>query len=63
MVAHSSTARDHAIHDYERLAPGSAKPGEATEAYKDIDGLGVCFVQSYGIDTTTTENHRNWTRL
>jgi hypothetical protein len=35
----STTARDRAIQYYESLAPGPANPGEATEAYKDIDEL------------------------
>ena len=39
MAAPQSTARDRAIQYYQGLAPGSAKPGEATEAYKDIDEL------------------------
>lgn len=34
-----STARDRAIHYYQSLAPGAPKPGEATEAYKEIDEL------------------------
>lgn len=39
MSALPSTARDRAIHFYQGLAPGPAKPGEATEAYKEIDEL------------------------
>lgn len=39
MAAHASTARDRAIQYYQGLAPGLAKPGEATEAYKDVDEL------------------------
>jgi hypothetical protein len=39
MAARASTARDRAIQYYQSLAPGPAKPGEATEAYKDIDEL------------------------
>ena len=39
MAAHQSTARDRAIQYYQGLAPGPAKPGEATEAYKDVDEL------------------------
>lgn len=39
MVTHGSTARERAIQYYKSLAPGSAKSGEATEAYKDVDEL------------------------
>ena len=39
MAVHASTARDRAIQYYHSLAPDLAKPGEATEAYKDIDEL------------------------
>ncbi|KAF5710203.1 sterigmatocystin biosynthesis monooxygenase stcW [Fusarium mundagurra] len=35
----AATAKDRAIQYYQSLAPGPAKPGEATEAYKDIDEL------------------------
>jgi NADPH-dependent 2,4-dienoyl-CoA reductase/sulfur reductase-like enzyme len=33
------SARDRAIKYFQSLTPGSAKPGEATEAYKDVDDL------------------------
>lgn len=39
MTTSTSTARERAIQYYQSLAPGPAKPGEATEAYKDIDEL------------------------
>lgn len=39
MSALPSTARDRAIHFYQGLNPGPSKPGEATEAYKEIDEL------------------------
>ncbi|KAG9504935.1 hypothetical protein J7337_004916 [Fusarium musae] len=39
MEANGATARDRAIQFYKSIAPEPAKPGEATEAYKDIDEL------------------------
>src|SRR5690349_6372956 len=33
------SARDRAIKHFQSLTPGPAKPGEATEAYKDVDDL------------------------
>lgn len=39
MPSNARTARDRAILHYRSLAPELAKPGEATEAYKDIDEL------------------------
>jgi NADPH-dependent 2,4-dienoyl-CoA reductase/sulfur reductase-like enzyme len=39
MATHASTARDRAIQYFQGLATGPAKPGEATEAYEEIDEL------------------------
>lgn len=39
MAAQASTARDRALRYYESLDPDPPKPGEATEAYKDVDEL------------------------
>lgn len=39
MSSHQPTARDRALRYYQGLAPGPAEPGQATEAYKDIDDL------------------------
>jgi len=39
MAPGGPTARDCAILHYRSLAPGPAKVGEATEAYKDVDEL------------------------
>lgn len=39
MTSDESTARSRAIKYFQSLAPGPAKPGEATEAYQDIDEL------------------------
>lgn len=34
-----TTARSRAVQFYDSIAPGPARPGEATEAYKDVDEL------------------------
>jgi hypothetical protein len=39
MSFYQPSARDRALEYYQSLAPESAKPGEGTEAYKDIDEL------------------------
>lgn len=39
MAARTLNARDRAIEYYRSLAPNPAEPGEATEAYKDVDEL------------------------
>jgi len=39
MAEGMSTARDRALRYYQSLAPGPPKPGEATEAYKEVDEL------------------------
>lgn len=39
MSVSTSTARERALQFYHSLAPGPAKPGEATESYEDIDEL------------------------
>lgn len=33
------SARDRAIEHFQSLAPGPPRPGEATEAYRDVDEL------------------------
>ena len=39
MSTDNSTARSRALQYFQTLSPGPAKPGEATDAYKDVDDL------------------------
>ena len=39
IAASKMTARERALRYYDSIAPGPAKPGEATEAYRELDQL------------------------